>query len=47
MGDPLGQPLATMRTRLREMDEAGWREALGQRDGGVYQKVWRVLEGLE
>jgi len=47
MGDPLGQPLATMRTRLREMDEAGWREALGQREGGVYQKVWRVLEGLE
>ena len=46
MDDPLGQPLATMRTRLREMDEAGWREALGQREGGVYQKVWRVLEGL-
>jgi len=47
MDDPLGQPLATMRMRLREMDETGWREALGQREGGVYQKVWRVLEGLE
>jgi len=47
MDDLLGQPLTTMRTRLREMDEAGWREALGQREGRVYQKVWRVLEGLE
>ncbi|MEA1895828.1 MAG: DEAD/DEAH box helicase [Euryarchaeota archaeon] len=47
MDDLLGQPLTTVRTRLREMDEEGWREALGQREGRVYQKVWRVLEGLE
>ena len=47
MDDLLGQPLTTVRTHLREMDEKGWQEALGQREGGVYQKVWRVLEGLE
>lgn len=47
MGDLLGKPLPTVRRRLRKMDEADWRQALGQREGGVYRKVWRVLEGLE
>jgi hypothetical protein len=47
MSDVLGQPLTRIRTRLREMDETGWQKALGKREGGIYQKVWRVLEGLE
>ncbi len=47
MGGLLGEPLTTVRRRLREMGEADWRQALGQREGGVYRNVWRVLEGLE
>ena len=47
MPDALGLPLMKVRSRLREMDEDGWRRALGDRDGGTYRKVWRVLEGLE
>jgi hypothetical protein len=29
------------------MDEVGWQQALGEREGKVYRKVWRVLEGLD
>jgi len=47
MGNVLDEPLATVRGRLRGMDEANWRQALGEREGTVYRKVWRVLEGLE
>ena len=47
MGDFLGGPLADVRGRLREMDEADWQQALGEREGGIYREVWRVLEGLE
>ena len=47
MSDVLGQPLTSVRTRLRQMDESGWQQALGQHEGGVYHKVWRVLEGLD
>ncbi len=47
MGDVLDKPLTIVRGHLREMDEADWRQALGQHEGGVYRNVWRVLEGLE
>ena len=47
MHDVLNQPLGNLRTRLRSMDETSWNQALGQREGGVYQKIWRVLEGLD
>jgi len=47
MGKVLDEPLTTVRGRLRRMDEADWRQALGEREGRVYQKVWQVLEGLE
>jgi len=47
MGNILEQPLAEVRERLKNLDETGWTQALGQRKGGVYRKVWRVLEGLE
>jgi hypothetical protein len=47
MGNVLGQPLTGVRARLRSMDQATWQEALGQQEGQVYQKVWRVLEGIE
>jgi hypothetical protein len=47
MGNILEQPLAGVRDRLKSLDETGWIEALGQREGRVYRKVWRVLEGLE
>lgn len=46
MSDLLGVPLTNVRNRLREMDEATWRQALGEREGGIYREVWRVLEGL-
>lgn len=47
MGDDLAQPLTKVRVRLREMGEVDWQQALGQREGRIYHKVWRVLEGLE
>jgi len=47
MSDVLSQPLTSVRTRLRDMDESGWQQALGQHEGEVYHKVWRVLEGLD
>ena len=47
MGDSLGQPLTTVRKNLREMSEKSWEQALGEHEGKVYRKVWRVLEGLE
>lgn len=47
MGDALGQPLTDLRAHLRGMDGSAWRRALGRREGDVYRKVWRVLEGLD
>ena len=47
MGNILGQPLSEVRVRLRTLDDTGWYKALGQRDGKIYQHIWRVLEGLE
>ena len=47
MGNVLGQPLTGVRERLTGLDEAGWTQALGQPQGTIYRKVWRVLEGLE
>ncbi len=47
MGDLTSEPLNDVRGHLREMDEVAWRRALGEREGGVYRGVWRVLEGLE
>ena len=47
MGDLLEQPLANVRKHLINMDETTWRQALGERKGGTYRKVWRVLEGLD
>jgi hypothetical protein len=47
MSDVLGQSLTSVRTRLRSMDESNWKQTLGQHEGGVYQKVWRIPEGLE
>lgn len=47
MGNVFGEPLTNIRTHLRNMDEAHWRQALGQSEGQVYRHVWRVLEGLE
>jgi hypothetical protein len=47
MDNVLGEPLTTVRGRLRGMDGANWQQALGEREGKVYQQVWRVLEGLE
>ena len=47
MGNIAIKPLAQVRTRLRGLDQGAWQEALGQREGDVYRKVWRVLEGLD
>lgn len=47
IGNVLDQPLNRVRTYLREMNETNWQHALGQQKGVIYQKVWRVLEGLE
>ena len=43
----LDTPLPEVRERLRELDEAGWAQPLGQHRGRVYRRAWRVLEGLE
>ena len=47
MGDVINEPLTSLRTHLRSMDESDWGQALGSREGQIYQKVWRVLEGSE
>ena len=47
MGDLLDEPLTNIRSRLRDMKEVTWQQALGEREGKIYRKVWRVLEGLE
>ena len=47
MGDLRGEPLTNVRSRLRDMGEEDWRQALGTRHGKIYRRVWRVLEGLE
>jgi hypothetical protein len=47
MGNILEQPLTTVRKRLKDLDEGGWTQALGQREGKIYRKIWRILEGLE
>jgi len=47
MGNVLGQPLTGVRDHLKGLDEKGWMQALGQHEGKIYRRVWRVLEGLE
>jgi len=47
MGDVLTEPLASIRGQLRDMPAASWQQALGQHHGEVYQRVWKVLEGLD
>lgn len=46
MGSIVSESLPIVRTRLRSMDDGIWQQALGQRQGDIYRKVWRVLEGL-
>ena len=43
----LDTPIPEVRERLRELDEAGWAQPLGQHRGRVYRRAWRVMEGLE
>jgi len=47
MGNVMEQPLAEIRNHLKGLDENKWVQALGEREGKVYRKVWRILEGLE
>jgi len=47
MGNVLDQPLTGVRDHLKGLDEKGWMQALGQHEGKIYRRVWRVLEGLE
>ena len=44
MGGISNQPLSQVRNRLKHMDETHWIKALGDQQGQVYHKVWRVLE---
>lgn len=46
MTDVLHQPLPQVRHSLRSLPEEHWVKALGE-PGTVYQKVWRILEGLD
>ncbi len=47
MDDLLGVPLTRVRSKLRDMDKANWHHALGEKEGEIYRRVWRVLEGLD
>ena len=47
MGNLLTEPLASVRSNLREMDTQTWQKALGEQEGGIYRNVWRILEGLD
>ncbi|MGM0981866.1 MAG: DEAD/DEAH box helicase [Pseudomonadota bacterium] len=44
--DLVSGPIASVRSRLRNLSEAEWRSACGSVDADVYRNVWRVLEGL-
>ena len=44
MGGISKLPLSQVRDQLKHMDEATWIKALGDQQGRVYHKVWRVLE---
>lgn len=39
-------PIASVRSRFRDLSETEWRSAYGSVDADIYRKVWRVLEGL-
>ncbi|MGC3975387.1 MAG: DEAD/DEAH box helicase [Nitrospira sp.] len=47
MENVLTHPLAGVRERLTHLNEEEWVQALGQPQGIVYRKIWRILEGLE
>ncbi len=47
MDDILEQPITRVRDRLENLDETKWVEALGEREGKIYRKAWRIMEGLE
>jgi len=47
MGDVLKRPLTEIRDNIKNLDEKGWTQALGERKGKIYRKVWRVMEGLD
>ncbi len=40
-------PVASVRTRLRELDDSGWSAACSVSAASVYRQVWRVMEGLD
>lgn len=45
MGDITNTSLGTVREQLANLPEAEWSRALGERQGYMYKKVWKVLEG--
>jgi replicative superfamily II helicase len=47
MGNILEKPLTEVRAHLKGLDEGEWIQALGQHEGRIYRKAWRVLEGLD
>jgi hypothetical protein len=47
MGGILNESLPSVRVRLRTLDAGIWSQALGQHQGEIYRKVWRILEGLD
>lgn len=44
--DHIHEPLSNLRGRLVNLDERGWKEAIGEQ-GKTYRKVWRILEGID
>lgn len=44
--DEIKSPLPKIRTRLVQLSEQEWKNALGE-SGAVYRKIWRTMEGLE
>ncbi|WP_266169100.1 DEAD/DEAH box helicase [Dyella subtropica] len=45
--DPENHSVAYVRKTLRASVPATWTDALGQRTGVVYHRVWRILEGMD
>ena len=41
------ESLTIVRKRLRNLNEPAWQHALGDNEGKIYRKVWRILEGLD
>ncbi|MFV2059533.1 MAG: DEAD/DEAH box helicase [Gammaproteobacteria bacterium] len=47
IGNTANQSLIDVRNKLKSMDPMIWTQALGESNGIIYYKIWRIFEGLD